>query len=170
MESCSAIPDQHCENKVSLDQRAAVLWSQLGFFFKSSQVLDSIMGLEYFFCFLKGRNRQMHDKRSVIAWTHSLQVLNSCNNTVDCVLSYCSNLLYLQELASAGRLYCLLRLYNCYCGLCIKSLLLSFLMGPGNSDLLLTQSSLVCIQFLLLTIGVSCVAVTKKLASAAEAD
>lgn len=113
------------------------------FFFKSSQVLDSIMGLEYFFCFLKGRNRQMHDKRSVIAWTHSLQVLNSCSNTVDCVLSYCSNLFYLQELASAGRLYCLLRLYNCYCGLCIKSLLLSFLMGPGNSDLLLTQSSLV---------------------------
>lgn len=139
MESCSATLDQHWERKVSLDQGAAVFWSL--FFLNSSQVLDSIMELEFFCCcFLKTRNRQMHVKKSLIAWMCSLQVLNSCSNTVGCVLS-CWKWLVLQEVASAVRLYCLWRLYNCYCDLHIKSLLLSVLIGPGSSDLLLTQSS-----------------------------
>lgn len=99
----------------------------------------------------------------------SLQVLNSYNNTVDCILSYWNGLFYPQKVASAVRLCCLLRLYNCYCGLYLKSLLISILIGPGSSDLLQIQSSLIS-AVPPPDNWVSCVAVPKKLVSVAKTD
>lgn len=96
----------------------------------SGSSLDYGTRIFSFFSFLKVRNRQMHDKKSVIVRMRALPVLNSCSSTVACMLAYWE----LPVLPSGSCLCYLveppLRLFNCLCGLLIKSLCLSHLIQP----------------------------------------